>query len=695
MKFSFLLEIGTEELPPGLIAATAEEIKRRIIHLLKENHLRYEKEEVFFTPRRLTVYLSGVPEEKPAIVVEIPGPPKSAGFDSEGKPTKTAIGFAATHKKKVEELYIKTTPRGEYIFVKKELPPVPTKEILIKHLPEIITTLHFPKTMRWQEGTLRFPRPVRWLLCLFGKEVVPFEIDGITASNTTWGHRNFTPGPLTVTTPEDYQPLLEKYKVIVSPTRRREKIVKELNQIANDVSGKVVEDLELLEETVNITEFPEVVLGKFNPKYLSLPREVLITALKMHQRCFSLEDKSGKLLPFFIAIINTPGCDKDIVRSWLERAIESRLSDAQFFVTADLQTGLEPLVEKERGVVWIEGLGSYYEKTQRLRQLVAYLGQVVGTSTKLSILDRSALLCKADLLSQLVREKEFTSLQGVAGGIYARLLGEDDEVAKAIAEHYLPKTPDDRLPETVTGGILSIADKVDNIVATYLTGNIPTGSEDPFAIRRQATGLLLIILEKGFPIEIPELIDRALSLFTELGRINITSSLRQNILELFRERLTAIITEKGIRYDVANAVLSTAWHTPSEALLRAQALTRFRTTAAEFERLVIGQKRVANILRGQNVSGLPDPALFIEEAERLLYSAAQEVEGELAKSLAQGDYDRALSLLLSLRPHIDRLFDEVLIMHQDERLRTNRLQFLQYIRSLFARVADLSEIVLD
>lgn len=695
MKLSFLLEIGTEELPPGLIADTAEEIKRQIIHLLKEQKLGYEKEEIFFTPRRLTVYLSGVPKEKPAMVVEIPGPPKSAGFDPEGKPTKTALGFAATHKKKVEDLLIKTTPKGEYLFIKKELPPVPTKEILLKHLPEIITTLHFPKTMRWQEGTLRFPRPIRWLLCLLGKEVVPLAIDGITASNTTWGHRNFSPNPLNITTPEDYQPLLEKYKVIVSPTRRREKIFKELTQIASEVGGKVVEDRELLEETVNITEFPEAILGKFNPKYLSLPRAVLITALKMHQRCFSVEDKSGKLLPGFIAVTNTPDCDKNTVRGWLERAVESRLRDAQFFVEADLQTGLEPLVEKEKGVVWIEDLGSYYEKTQRLRQLVAYLGPVVGASSKLSVLDRSALLCKADLLSQLVREKEFTSLQGVAGGIYALLLGEDEEVAKAIAEHYLPKTPDDSLPETVAGGILSIADKVDNIVATYLTGNIPTGSEDPFGVRRQATGLLLIILEKGFPVEIPELIDRTLSLFAEQSQANISPNLRQNILQLFRERLTAILTEKGIRYDVANAVLSTAWHTPSEALIRAQALTRFRATAAEFERLVIGQKRVANILRGQNASGLPDPSLFIEEAERLLYSAAQPIEAELTKSLAQGDYDRALSLLLSLRPHIDRIFDEVLIMHQDERLRTNRLRLLQYLRSLFARVADLSEIVLD
>lgn len=695
MKLSFLLEIGTEELPPGLIAATAEEIKHRIIRLLKENNLGFEKEKVFFTPRRLAVYLSGVPKEKPAMVLEVPGPPKNVGFDPEGKPTNPAIGFAATHKKMVEDLFIKTTPKGEYLFVKKELPPVPTKEIFLGHLPKIITTLSFPKTMRWKEGPLRFPRPVRWLLCLLGKEILPFEIDGITASNTTWGHRNFTAGPLPLSTPEDYESLLEQHKVIVSPTRRREKVVGELNQIASRVGGEVVEDLELLGETVNITEFPEPVLGKFNPQYLNLPREVLITALKMHQRCFSVEDKSGKLLPYFITVVNTPGCDKDIVRAWSERAIESRLRDAQFFVEADLKTGLEPLVEKEKGVVWIEGLGSCYEKTQRLRQLVAYLGSAVGACTKLPALDRAALLCKVDLLSQLVREKEFTSLQGVAGEIYARLSGEPTEVAQAIGEHYLPKTPDDKLPETVMGGILSIADKVDNIVATYLTGNIPTGSEDPFAVRRQATGLLLIILEKGFPVEIPELIDRTLSLFGELGGLNIAPNLRKTILELFRERLKALLEEKGIRYDVANAVLSTAWHTPSEAFTRAETLARFRTATAEFKRLVIGQKRVANILRGENVSGLPNPSLFIEDAERSLYSAAQQVEGELNNLLAQSDYDQALSLLLALRPNIDRLFDDVLIMHEDDRLRTNRLRLLNHIRSLFARVADLSEIALD
>ncbi len=688
-----LLEIGTEELPPGVIANSALELKHRVTELLQENGLGFEKEEVFFTPRRLTVRITGLPITKPASVVELLGPPKSAGFDREGKPTKTAIGFASAHGKRVEDLYVKTTPRGDYIFVKKELPPLPTREILLQNLPRLIITLPFPKTMRWQEGAIRFSRPIRWLLCVLDEELVPLEIDGLVAGNKTFGHRNFSNQPIFIPSPDEYERLLEKYKVIVCPKRRAEEVIAGINTLSEKVGGEVVEDPELIEATVNTTEFPFPILGEFNSDYLSLPREVLITALKMHQRCFSIQDKSKKLLPYFIAVTNSPECDQALVRSWYERAIDSRLRDARFFVEADLKTGLEPLVEKEKEVVWIEGLGSYYDKTQRLRELCRYLSETTKINHQPALLDRAALLCKTDLLSQLVREKEFTSLQGVAGGIYARLLGEPEEVAWAISEHYQPKGPEDKLPKTIMGGILSIADKIDNIVATYLTGETPTGSEDPFGVRRQATGVLLIILKYQLPVAISELVDKSLTLFREIGRE--IGAVRNKVLELFRERLSAVLEENGIRYDVANAVLRTVWHTPHEALARAQALSHFRTTATEFERLVIGQKRVANILRGQEVTGLPDPTLFTEEAEFSLYNSAQKVENELNQRLTAGDYQGALILLLSLRPEIDRLFDDVLIMHEEEKLRLNRLRLLSYLRSLFARVADLSEIVLD
>ncbi len=661
---------------------------RRVLLLLEENGLRWETSEMFFTPRRLAVRISGVPEEKPAGLVEVQGPPKRAGFDAAGEPTRTAVGFAAAHGKKPEDLFVRVTAKGEYLFLQKETPAVPVREILRGALAEVILSLPFPKTMRWQEGRLRFSRPVRWLLCLFDQSVIRVELDGLVADNRTFGHRNFTSAPVIVPSPADYERLLFEHRVLVDQQERRKMVTKCCGELAGSVGGELVPDAELVEETVNITEFPEPILCRFHPDYLSLPKAVLVTALKKHQRCFSVQGQDGNLLPYFIAVTNTPGCAVEQVRFWYERAIEARLRDARFFVEADLKQGLLPLVEEERQVVWIEGLGSYYDKTQRLRRLSVYLAGVVkGVDTK--ALDRAALLCKADLLSNLVREKEFTSLQGVVGGIYARLLGEPEAVATAIAEHYQPRSLDDELPKTVLGGILSIADKVDNIVATYLTGNIPTGSEDPFAVRRQATGMLLIILSQGLPVKIDELVKESLAAF---GRAD--EHVQRLVLELFRERMGGILAEQGIRYDVANAVLNTVWHTPSEAQARARALAEFRNQP-EFERLIIGQKRVNNILRGQEVSGLPEPEQFAEEAERWLWAEVQRVQPEVNRALAEGDYRRVLELLLSLRPAIDRLFDDVLIMCPDEVLRINRLRLLSAVRSLFYQVADLSEIVLE
>ncbi len=686
-----------------MVAPTAAELQRRVVELFAEEGLNTGPAEVFFTPRRVAVRIRDVPEEKPATVVEVQGPPKRVGFDAEGSPTTTAIGFARAQGKDVADIYVKETDKGEYVFVRKEVPAVPTRRLLAGRLGEIITTLPFPKTMRWDESGLRFSRPVRWVLCLLGQEVVEFAIAGLKAGNRTLGHRNWTAGPIVIEDPMSYEEVLYQYRVVVAPARRREMVLARMGELVAAVGGAVVPDEELIEETVNITEFPEPVLGGFNPDYLDLPREVLITALKMHQRAFSVEDGSRRLLPYFVVVTNTPGCDKDYVRMWYERAIESRLRDARFFVQADLQTGLEPLVEAERRVVWIEGLGSYYDKTQRLRELCRYLAGVVS-GVDAGALDRAALLCKADLLTQIVREKEFTSLQGVMGGIYARMLGEPEPVWRAISEHYQPRSLDDDLPRSAAGALLSVADKVDNIVATYLTGNIPTGSEDPFAVRRQATGVLLIIFAWRWPVGILELVDKSLELFaaqagdrfagdTLLQEVNLPE-VRERVLGLFQERLTALLTERGIRYDIASAVLATVWHTPSEAYLRAQALTEFRSRP-EFSRLVIGQKRVNNILRGQTVAGMPDPEKFQEDAERMLWTRAQALAPELKRALGQGDYHRALEIVLALREPIDRFFDDVLVMCEDEGLRTNRLRLLAYVRNLFAELADFSRIVLD
>lgn len=685
----FLLEIGTEELPPSVIGNAAKELSLRLLELLKENSIDFGKYDLFWTPRRLAICIHDLSAEKSATEIEIQGPPKKTCYDAKGNPTQMAIGFARSHNKTVNDLYVKTTKRGDYIFIRKIIPVVPTQEILVKHLPEIILGLPFPKTMRWDETNIRFPRPIRWIVCLLDSQVIPLLLGKVPAGRHTFGHRNFTPKPIELVNPSDYEAVLLAHRVIASPEKRLDFILNQLRTLASSIQGKFVDDEALLNETVNITEYPTAILGSFPHEFLSLPSAVLITALRMHQRCFSVQNEKLHLLPYFIAVTNTPDCDSAEVKRWYEQAIKSRLKDAHFFVQTDLKVGLEPLVEEEKKVTWIEGLGSYYDKTLRLKKICRYLADQVREVNP-DLLDRAAHLCKADLLTNLIREKEFTSLQGIIGGIYARQLGENEIVADAISEHYLPRSADDVLPQSSAGALLSIADKIDNICAAYLTGNPPTGSEDPFGLRRQANGILLIILKNNWSIAIDELVQYTLQ---QLPTVKATSPV-QMILTLFQERLTAILTEKGIHYDVANAVLRTIWHTPAEALLRVLSLEHFRNSP-EFEKLIIGQKRVANILRGQVVEGAPKAQLLIEPAEKELFSQAQTVESQLNQLLKNQKYTDALYLLLSLRPAIDRLFDDVLVMCPDSELRANRLKLLHYIRSLFGRIADLSEIVLE
>jgi len=695
-----LLEIGTEEIPASFLGPALSDLERRVRAALSENDIPAGPAELFSTPRRLALRLSDVAEGKPAQVVELQGPPKKAAFDPRGNPTKTAVGFSAAHGKTPADLYVKQTPRGEYVFIKKQADAVPATKVLREGLPGIIAALPFPKNMRWDATGLRFARPVRWLVCLFGPDVVEFRLGELESGADSRGLRNSLPPSFRIPSPAEYEPALKTHGVIVPRDARRKTIADELNRLAATTGGRPVEDDELLDETTDITESPELLLCSFSPDYLSLPAEVLTTALKKHQRCFAIHGDcprtgtvpkaESSLLPHFVAVTNTPGCDRTTVTGWYEKAAESRLRDARFFVEADLKHGLEALVEEEKQVTWIEGMGTYFDKTQRLRELCKHLASQVSVFDDAAALDRAAFLCKADLLTNMVREREFTSLQGRIGGIYARRVGEPPAVGDAIAEHYLPRFIGDKLPATRNGALLSIADKLDNIVATFLTGEIPTGSEDPFALRRQATGLLTIVLKQNLPIDIGELVTAAVKLFPSAKDEDAILQIRG----LFRERLNTLLADEGIRYDIAAAVMETSWQQPAQALIRASALAAFRDEP-EFLKLVVGQKRVANILKGQAVDGLPAESLLTEPTEKLLWQESRKVEPDLDQCLVAHDYRHAFELLLGLRPTIDKFFNDVLVMAKEEDLRTNRLRLLAYVRSLFGRVADLSKIVIE
>ncbi|MCX8015642.1 MAG: glycine--tRNA ligase subunit beta, partial [candidate division WOR-3 bacterium] len=515
--------------------------------------------------------------------------------------------------------------------------------------------MQFPKTMRWQENKLRFARPIRWLCIVYGNKPISVKIDSIKSSAYTYGHRNFSKKRVKITNIRKYKELLKKYQVLVDANERKTNIKRQMSQLANKVKGEVVIDEELLDEITNICEMPVAILCRFKSEFLSLPAPVLITTLKTHTRSFAVQDKkSHQLKPYFISVVNTFNCDRNQVRYWYERAVASRLEDAQFYFNEDIKIGLEKRVEEEKKVIWIEGLGTLFEKTARLEKLVLVIAQRMP-AVNLNSLLKAAYLCKSDLLTNMVREKEYTSLQGIMGGIYAKLAGESDLVAQIISEHYLPKGLSDNLPQTIEGSILSIADKIDNIVGAFIIGEIPSGSLDPFGLKRQALAIGSICLNKQLNFDLSEIIDLNLEYFNRQNDAKLSLSLH----EFFKERINTLLLDQNIRYDIINAVLALKSLNIFDCYLRVKALTEFRQQK-EFEPLVIGQKRVNNIIRDLKQSLVISESLLQTPAEQQLYQMAKSIEEDLLLAISQQDYLKALKLLLSLRPAIDNLFDQVL-----------------------------------
>jgi glycyl-tRNA synthetase beta chain len=694
MKQDLLIEIGVEELPASFLEPAAVFFKNTVLEFLQKMGIETGESKVFFTPRRLALLIRQVDVQQQDQVQEIQGPPKSFAFDKENKPTQAAIGFAKTHNLEPTDIYTKVTPKGEYIFIKKEIKARPTSQLLTEFLPDAILAIPFPKTMRWNETKTRFGRPIRWLLALLGPNPIGFAINGVQSGQFTYGHRMANAKPIPIASPQDYEPTLKKHYVIPNFEERKELIRKNLDEIAARLDAKVVEDRELLDESANVVEWPAPLLCQFNREFLALPPIVIITALKAHQRCFSLTKISGEPLSDFIAITNIPKTKSPDVRTWIERMVGSRLADAKFYYDEDLKIGLEKLVEGEKKVTWIDVLGTLSDKTERIKTLsnriYSYLHPPFTGDHP--ILTRSCELSKTDLLTNIVREKEFTSLQGTIGGIYAERLGEAPEVVKAISEQYLPKSGEDELPKSEFGAILSIADKLDNIVASFIMTIYPTGSQDPFALRRQANAIIRITDEKNLRFPFSSLVQESWYLFTLFNETDMHPF--PNLQEFFKERIGSYMKDKGIRYDVVDAILDYAVKDIRDGANRALALMQFRGRE-DFVDLVIGQKRVVNILRGLAEPPPVDKSKFVEPEEKTLFDKTMDAEPGLNAALKAEDYLKSMELLLSLRGEIDTFFDKVLVMAEDENLRNNRLALLYYIKSLFLKVADLSKIVLE
>ena len=686
-----LLELGTEELPAQFVPLVLTDLKDRATQLLKDARLHHGTIKTLGTPRRLTLWVQGLADHQEPISMEVMGPSKAVGFDPQGQPTKAAIGFAGSQGVPVKALVARTTPKGEYLFAVKKDPGRKTVELLPQFLSQLMGGLSFAKAMRWNATQVRFARPVRWLLALYGGKSVRFEFAGLKAGDTTIGHRFLSSGrPLRVRDFRSYEKALEKAGVIVDPDRRRDMIAKQIENLAKQKKGQLVRDNMLLEQAVFSVEMPQAIIGSFHSRYLDLPKAVLSTAMKEHQGYFPLLAKDDRLLPHFVAVVNMRGSEATI-RAGNERVLAARLADAKFFFDEDRKTRLESRIERLKGVTFHQKLGTLYQKVGRVTAMATKLADTLGDLEAVEHCRRAAMLCKADLGTGMVGE--VPTLQGIMGREYALHDGEPKGVADAIAEHYRPRFAEDAIPENLAGKILSLADRFDTLAAFFSVGLVPSGSQDPFALRRHANAVIRILVEGELSLGLNATIQDAVRLLKEQG-IPVEGKAAGELQRFFSERLRYYAQEvTRLRGDLVEAVLA-RWQSgtfdPRDILVRSQVLQAF-AARSEFESLVIAFKRAENITKAQTEDKV-DAGLLKEEVEKSLYKAVCAAEDVVPGLIKDAKYEDALEALVALKVPIDAFFTGVMVMAEDEALRRNRLALLVHVRNLFRQYADFSKV---
>jgi glycyl-tRNA synthetase beta chain len=687
MGKELLLEIGTEEIPAGFISKALEEMALLIRRELHASRIRHGEVTTLGTPRRLVLLAQDVAEKQEDVEREKLGPPVQMAFDEKGKPTKAAFGFAKGQGLGIEDLKVVKSEKGEYLCAVKKEEGRPSSALLAEILPRVIGSISFPKSMRWGTVKTRFARPVHWILALFDGEVIPFTFGGIESGNRSYGHRFMSPQAFEVRDFQTYENQIKEAFVIVDPDERREMIEEEIAKATQEVSGKVLDNQDLLNEVTYLVEYPAVIVGNFEREFLRLPREVVIHAMEEHQRYFPIVDERGNLMPYFVCVCNTRSPEMETVRKGNERVLKARLSDAKFFFEEDTKEPLDRKVEALKGVIFQAQLGTSYEKVLRFKELALSLARKFRPDLEEKV-ERAAMMCKADLVTGMVGE--FPSLQGVVGREYALITGEDEEVAIAISEHYLPTFAGDRLPSGPVGDFISIGDKLDTIVGCFGIGLMPTGAGDPFALRRQALGIIHIILGKAYPISLSKLIRKGI----ELLKAKIERSpeeIEADVLAFFRGRFVNLLISQGYPGDLVESVLAVQGDDLKDARARVEALAKFKGKP-EFEPLAVVFKRVANILKGVKYSTKTNPALFETPQEKKLHELYLEMKGSFALLMKNGDYGGVIAALARLRVPVDEFFDHVLVMAENERLRDNRLASLGEIYGLFSQVADFSRV---
>jgi glycyl-tRNA synthetase beta chain len=689
MGKDLLLEIGTEEIPAGFLTKAREDLKSLAEKLFSDERLAYTAVETFATPRRLILHVEGLAEEQEDLSRKVVGPPRSAAYDADGKATKAAVGFARSQGVEVEALTIEETPKGEYLCAVKEEAGDTTPAVLARRLPGLITSIPFPKSMRWGSGNLRFARPIHWILSLYNEEVVPFELEGLKSGNLSRGHRFMSAGSFTVHSFKAFRTSARERFIMIDPDERVAEIRRQIEKIEQEVEGNVIPDEDLLQEVACLVEFPTALCGGFDPEFLQIPRQILITSMREHQRYFSMENDQGELIPHFVTVSNTRPKDPAAIVAGNERVLRARLTDAAYFFKTDRKRPLAYYVEDLKGVTFQEKLGTLFEKVERVRSLALWLVDKAGLSDRKSV-ERTALLCKADLCSEMVGE--FPSLQGVMGREYALLSGEPDNVAQAIEEHYRPRFVGDPVPESDTGAMVSLADKMDTIAGCFGIGLKPSGSVDPYALRRQTLAILAILLNKGYPVGLSEMVDAALSFLSEKISLD-AAACREEILEYFKGRLSGLFISDGHRYDTVEAALEAGFDQVSRTQAKVEALSLFRKDSL-FQPFTVVCKRAMNIIKNNEIGKL-DKKLLKDESEKLLLDATIQVEEKIPALIASAQYGETLNAIASLREPIDRFFDRVMVMDKDDQVRENRLALLHRVAALVSPIADFSKIVID
>ncbi|GIM32556.1 glycine--tRNA ligase subunit beta [Paraclostridium bifermentans] len=686
MKNYLLFEIGVEELPARYVNSAMDQLKTNIVKSFNENRITFDEVNVYSTPRRLTFIVNNICEKQSDLEEEVKGPAKRIAVDAEGNYTKPLLGFMKSKGIKEEDLYFKQVGKEEYAFGKIKQDGQLTSEVLKSILPEAIKSMTFPKAMRWGGKNMRFIRPIRWMVCILNDSVLDIELEGIVSSNTTKGHRFLGESEFEVNTLNEYLTKLEENFVILNQDERKELIKKQCDDVAKSLGGEIEFDEELLEEVTHLVEYPTAFYGEFDEDYAKLPKEVVITPMKQHQRYFPVL-KDGKLLPNFIAVRNGDSHRIDNVKKGNEKVLEARLADALFFYKEDTKKSLESYIEKLKTVVFQAKLGTVYDKSLRIEKLANdILEKLNETDIKEDTL-RAAKLCKADLVTGMVFE--FTELQGVMGREYAKVSGENENVAEAIFEHYLPRFAGDILPATKSGIVLSIADKLDSIAGFFAIGIQPTGSQDPYALRRQALGIINILMDNNLDISLRELVSLTLDnySFIEFDKDEVLNQ----IMEFFKDRIKNLFRDLGIRYDVIDAILSSNIDDIADMYARAKALNSW-IDKGELVEMLTAFNRVATLAEKAETNEV-NINLMREEAEFNLYQQFQEISSNVEHLLANKEYTKALDAFASLRPAIDNMFDSVMVMDKDEAIKNNRLAILKQIYDIMLNICDLSKIV--